>query len=281
MPRLIPRLAPAMPPALAFAATLGLALTLPMLGRSQSQNLPPAPEPVSEHIVAGLSHDDVNITTNFDGSDIIIYGAISRETPAPAGPLDVIVAVQGPSKAVTIRRKDRRFGVWVNTDSVRIGSAPDFYVVATTRPSDQILTAEQDAQYRVSIPQAVRSFAGELTVADTVPFTEAFVRLRQEAGLYRLDDGAVTLAEQTLFRADVQMPANLIEGMYSSRILLVRDGRVIDTHRAPIEVRKVGLERWLYRMALDRPPLYGLMSLLIAIAAGWTASVAFRTLQRK
>lgn len=268
-------------PGLAFAATLGLALALPLHVHSQDQDLPPEPEPPAERIVAGLSHDDVDITTNFDGSDIIIYGAIRRETPLPPGPLDVIVAVQGPSKSVTIRRKERRFGVWVNTDSVRIGSAPDFYVVATTRPLDQILTPEQDAQYRVSIPQAVRSFAGELTVADTVPFTEAFIRLRQEAGLYRLDDGAVTLAEQTLFRADVQMPANLIEGMYSTRILLVRDGRVIDSHRAPIEVRKVGLERWLYRMALDQPPLYGLMSLLIAISAGWAASAAFRALQRK
>lgn len=267
-------------PILAFAATLGLALALPLQLRSQSQDIPDQAPVPQEKIVAGLSHDDVDITTNFDGSDIIIYGAIRRETAPPPGPLDVIVAVQGPSKAVTIRRKDRRFGVWVNTDSVRIGSAPDFYVVATTRALSDILTPEQDAQYRVSIPQAVRSFAGELTVSDTVPFTEAFIRLRQEAGLYRLDDGAVTLAEQTLFRADVQMPANLVEGIYSTRILLVRDGRVIDVHRAPIEVRKVGLERWLYRMALDQPPLYGLMSLLIAIAAGWAASIAFRTIQR-
>lgn len=260
---------------LAIGLMIWVALSGIGAAQPRTESMPP-----SERVVAGLSQDDVDITTNFDGSDIIIYGAIKREVAIPTGPLDVIVAVQGPSKAVTIRRKDRRFGVWVNADSLGIGSAPDFYVVATTRPLEMILTPEQDAQYRVSIPQAVRSFAGELTVADTVPFTEAFLRLREEAGLFRLDEGAVTLVEQTLFRADVRMPANLVEGVYSTRILLIRDGQVIDVYRAPIAVRKVGLERWLYRLALDQPAIYGLMSLLIAISAGWAASLAFRALKR-
>ncbi|WP_294927027.1 TIGR02186 family protein [uncultured Paracoccus sp.] len=264
-----------------------LALFLPGLVLSQTQmrggfdsaQTPSAPR--TEQVVAGISQDDVHITTNFDGSDIIIYGAIKRETPIPPGePLDVIVAVQGPAKSVTIRRKEQRFGVWVNTDSVSIGAAPDFYVVATTRPLDRILPPEQDARHRVSIPQAVRAFAGALTVSDAVPFTEALLRLREQAGLYRLDEGVVTLVEQTLFRADVRMPANVVEGIYSARILLLRDGEVIDTYRAPIEVRKVGLERWLYHMALEQPFIYGIMSLAIAIAAGWLASAAFRGLKR-
>ena len=108
----------------------------------------------------------------------------------------------------------------------------------------------------------------------------ALVRLREANDLYRLDDGAVLLAEQTLFRADVRLPANLIEGFYATRIFLVRDGKVIDTFRAPIEVRKVGLERWLYRLALHQPFVYGFMSLAIAVFAGWGASAAFRQLRR-
>ena len=49
---------------------------------------------------------------------------------------------------------------------------------------------------------------------------------------------------------------------------------------APIEVRKVGLERWLYRLALEQPFIYGIMSLAIAISAGWGASAAFRVFKR-
>ena len=38
----------------------------------------PAVKP-PEQIVAGISRD-IDITTNFDGSELIIYGAIKRET---------------------------------------------------------------------------------------------------------------------------------------------------------------------------------------------------------
>ena len=34
----------------------------------------------AEEIVLGLSSDQVSIDTNFDGSEILIFGAIKRET---------------------------------------------------------------------------------------------------------------------------------------------------------------------------------------------------------
>ena len=257
---------------------LGLML---LVAPAMAQNTDPAPEEPAEKIVAGISHEDIDITTNFDGSEIIIYGAIKRETPIPEGePLDVVVAVAGPSEPVTVRHKERTLGIWINTGRVSIGAAPSFYVVASTRPLHLILTPEEDQRHRVSVPLAMRSFAGPLDVEDAVPYTEALIRLREADGLYRLDNGAVRLAEQTLFRADVRLPANLIEGDYSARIFLLRGGKVTDTFRAPIEVRKVGLERWLYRLALENPFVYGIMSLAIAIAAGWAASEAFRQFRR-
>lgn len=263
-----------------LSVVFALLAAVPLV-RAQHPTEPVTPPKPAESIVAGVSQGDIDITTSFNGKDIIIYGAIKRETPIPDGPpLDVIVAVQGPSKAITIRRKARHLGVWVNSESVSIGAAPDFYVVATTRALPQILPPDEDTRFRVSIPLAVRAFAGEMTVSDAVPFTEALLDLRRKAGLYRLDQGVVTLIDQTLFRADVRMPANVVEGTYSLRILLLRDGKVIDTYRAPIDVRKVGLERWLYHLALDKPFLYGLMSLALAIAAGWASSVAFRGLKR-
>lgn len=256
-----------------------LLLAVPLAAIAQTPD--PAPEEPPEQIVAGISHEDIDITTNFDGSEIIIYGAIKRETPIPPGDsLDVIVAVAGPSEAVTVRHKERRLGVWVNTGRVSIGAAPSFYVVASTRALHLILPKEEDQRFRISVPLAMRSFAGPLDVEDAVPYTEALIQLREADGLYRQDDGAVRLAEQTLFRADVRLPANLIEGDYSARIFLLRNGKVIDTFRAPIEVRKVGLERWLYRLALEQPFIYGIMSLAIAISAGWGASAAFRLFKR-
>ncbi|GGF71155.1 membrane protein [Paracoccus acridae] len=241
----------------------------------------PPDAPPAETVVAGLSSDSVAITASFDGSDILIYGAIKRESPIPEGPpLQVIVTVEAPSSGVTVWRKERKAGIWVNSQSVRIGAAPGFYAVATSAALDDILLPEADNRYRISLPLAMRAFAGQVAVESAVPFTEALIRIREDEGLYRLDEGSVSLIDQTLFRADVSLPANLVEGAYKTRIFLLRDGHVIDVFVAPINVRKVGLERWLYRLAFDQPFLYGLMSLLVAVAAGWGASAAFQKLRR-
>ena len=40
-----------------------------------------------------------------------------------------------------------------------------------------------------------------------------------------------------------------------------------------------GLERWLTNLAHDQPLIYGLLSLLIAVVAGWAASAGFRFLR--
>ncbi|MDO5648193.1 TIGR02186 family protein [Paracoccus sp. (in: a-proteobacteria)] len=234
-----------------------------------------------EQVVAGLSRDSVAISASFDGSDILIYGAIKRESPIPDGPpLDIIVTLEAPSQPLVIWRKARKLGIWINTERVDVGAA-GYYAVATTGPLETILDPAMDARFRISLPQAMHSFAGEVTVDDTLPFTAAMMRIREGQGEYRLDEGAVSLAEQTLFRTDIKLPANLVEGDYKTRIFLLRDGQVVDVYRAPIEVRKVGLERWLYRLAFDQPLIYGLMSLAVAVAAGWGASAAFRQLGRR
>lgn len=256
----------------------------PQLGEPRGPALePPTPQAAkTERLVAGLSVDAVGITAAFDGSDILIYGAVAREAPLPPGPpLQIIVTVEGPSEHVTIRKKNRVLGIWVNTQSVSVGAAPGFYAVSTSAPLDQILLPPEDTRFRISVPLAMRALGENSGVQDATPFTEALIRLKSRDGRYRLDEGNVHIVEQTLFRADVALPAQLVEGDYKARVFLLREGRVIDVQRAAIAVHKVGLERWLYRLALDQPFHYGVLSLVLAVAAGWGASVAFAFIRRK
>jgi uncharacterized protein (TIGR02186 family) len=234
----------------------------------------------AEEVVLGLSSDKVRITATFEGSEILVFGAIKRETPIGDVPLDVIVAISGPSKPLTVRRKERKLGIWVNTDAVEIDRAPSFYAVATTGPLDEVLTNVEDLRHKISIPRAIRSVGAPRSVEDAQLFTDALIRIRQNNDAYQMLEGAVALDEQTLFRTAIELPANLTEGAYRTRILLTRQGRMISEFETVIDVRKVGLERWLFTMSRENPMLYGLMSLAIAIAAGWGASAAFRALRR-
>lgn len=233
----------------------------------------------AEEIVLGLSRDEVAITANFDGSDILIFGAVKRDKPAPDnGPLGVIITVAGPDLPVTVRRKDRRLGIWVNTESVEVDEAPSFYAVATSGPVNEVLSDTEDLRNQVTIRRAIRSVGAE--VADSADFTQALIRIRASNALYQVLEGEVDLEEDTLFRTAVQLPANLTEGDYEARILLTRNGLIVDEYVTVIPVQKVGIERWLYNLAHNNAVMYGLMSLAIAIAAGWGASALFGLLRR-
>lgn len=233
----------------------------------------------AERVVLGLSQDEVAITATFTGSELLIFGAVQREEPTPTdSELGVIIAVSGPALPVTVRRKERRMGIWVNTDFVEVDAAPSFYAVATSAPFGDLLKDLEDLRHSVSIPRAIRSVGA--TVADTESFTEALIRLRENDDLYQYLEGTVDLEQDTLFRTSIKLPANLTEGDYATRILLTRNGEIVDEYVANIPVNKVGIERWLYELAQEQAILYGLMSLAIAIAAGWGASAIFAALRR-
>ncbi|MFA8387036.1 MAG: TIGR02186 family protein [Pelagibaca sp.] len=234
----------------------------------------------AEEVVLGLSQDQVSISTNFDGSEIIIYGGIKRETPIPQDePLQVIVTIAGPQEPITVWRKDRVLGIWVNTDALEVSAAPSFYAIATSAPWDEVISEADDLRHTISIPKAIRSIGAWSQVAKPQEFIDALVRIRKNNGLYVLDEGAIDLRESTLFNAAIHMPANLTEGEYATRVFLTRGGRVVSIYETSIDVRKVGIERWLFNLSRQQPLVYGLLSLAIAIFAGWGASAAFRLIR--
>lgn len=235
----------------------------------------------AETVVLGLSQHEVAITTDFRGSHLWVFGAVRREAPIPGDTdLAVIVTVAGPALPVDVRRKDRRLGIWVNAESVHLTRVPSFYAVATTGPLDQILSATEDLRHHISVDRQVRTVGTSDDALDVASFTEALERIRSSEDLYQSLEGAVALDEQTLFSTSLTLPSNIVEGTYVTRIFLLRDRKVVDWAETQIAVHKVGLERWLYTLAHQQPFWYGVMSVVIAIAAGWLASAVFRIFQR-
>ena len=235
-----------------------------------------------QRIIAALSQNAVGITADFTGSEIFVFGAIERDRFADDRDdgLGVIVAIIGPSEPVIVRKKDRQFGVWVNSESVKVDAAPSFYAVATTGPLEELLSATDDLRHKITIDRAIRLVGEAGNVDDPTEFAEAVVRIRRASGVYFERIGAVDLIGRTLFRTSIDLPANIVEGDYLARVYLVSGGNVLDKFDTAIEVRKVGLERWLYNLAHEHSLLYGIFSILVALFAGWGASEIFRQLRR-
>lgn len=236
-----------------------------------------APVQAEEVIISGLSQNRVSITADFDGSEILVYGAVKRDAPVPeGGPMEVIVTVEGPATPVMVRRKDRVAGIWINNAAVKVDSAPSFFAVATTGPLSHILSDTENLRYDITIERVIRAVGIAAEAENSGEFVLALLRVRTRENRFRILEGKVELTEETLFRTDVVLPANLVEGEYKVRLFLLRDQKVVAHQERLVGVHKVGLERFVFNLAHERPLVYGLVSLVMAALAGWGASAAFR-----
>lgn len=233
---------------------------------------------LAEQVIADLNQNQVAITATFDGSEIFVFGAVRRDAPVPAGagPLQVLVSIVGPEGPIDVRRKEQVAGIWINTDTVEIDSAPYFYAMATTAPLREVISHTEQMRQRIGLEHLVKLIDAPADVADTPAFREALMRVRSREGLYEELVGAVTLRDETLFDVSVRLPANLVEGDYRARVVLTRDLEVVDSVEQTIAVRRSGFEDWVYTLAMDKPLIYGLLSLAIALFLGWAAASVFR-----
>lgn len=238
-----------------------------------------------EKLSVNLTTHQVAITSNFTGATITLFGAIQQPLVAPEGAEDaprddIIVVVRGPSEDLTVRRKERVAGIWVNRAAVTFTNVPGFYYVAsTTRLEDIIseftLNREEIGTDRLALSTPFVHNAS-LTEDEIAAFRKAIVEQKKKESLYGEADGGVLLQDNTLFSMRINIPANVPIGDYVVRVLLVRDGVVVGSKSLRPSVNKTGIERMLYRFAHNQPLLYGLSAAFIALFAGWAASAIFR-----
>ena len=230
-----------------------------------------APALAQENLVAGLSQDVVQITSNYTGTDLTVFGAV--EQPLAEGIGDIVVVVRGPQAMMTVRRKDRIAGLWINNARARL-VMPSYYFVATTRPLDSIASPETLSRYELG--HANLHADPEASDGDPAPYVAALVRAETRNGLYRQAVGGVEMLSATLFRVNVPVPAAVPRGSYNVEVYLFRDGQVISAQSTPLYVDQTGFERRLFDFAHHWPLSYGFATVLMALFLGWGSSLFFR-----
>ncbi|MFN3606068.1 MAG: TIGR02186 family protein, partial [Cypionkella sp.] len=141
------------------------------------------PATAQEKLVTGVSRDNVQITADFTGSDILVYGAVQRTSPAPEGqPLDVIVTLEGPSSQVVVRRKEKWFGIWINRRAVQLNDVPSYFAIASSKPLGQILSPDDDIRYDISLERRINVTRMSADSMDFPLYIAALRRIRTGSG---------------------------------------------------------------------------------------------------
>jgi uncharacterized protein (TIGR02186 family) len=235
----------------------------------------------AERLVTSLSDYRVSIASNFTGADLVLFGTIERDaaTVARRAGYEIAVTVLGPRQTVRTFRKERILGIWVNADSRTFVDAPSYLAVLTNRPVDEIAGPDVLRRLQVGLAHTLLPQLIGVDVADVVrddPFRMAFLRLRQQEGIYLERTNGVTFLTPTVFRAAIPLPADAPIGTYEVDVKLFADGTMIAREPSAFELYKVGFESFIASTARDQGLLYGLSTAALALFIGWLASVVFR-----
>lgn len=237
---------------------------------------------VSSHLVA--------IQSDFTGSQILLFGAVTGRNTSievtETAEFDIAIVVRGPDVNLVERLKERVFGIWINRKSALFSSVPGFYAVVSTRPLGIINAAgngrtsglfERNAIGIDNLVLRPKPVAGAPSFGreEAAKFRDALLRHQIRSGLYFENPGVVTFLGDTLFRTTVDLPADVPVGSYEIEVYLFKDGKVIDAQSLPLFVNKIGMGRYLFRTAYDKPLLYGFCAVIMALLIGWLAGILF------
>ena len=240
-----------------------------------------ASDACAEHLIVSVSNHRVTVTPNYSGDELVLFGSIERDgdAPLPSTGYDLVVTVSGPPVDMITRRKERWFGIWVNANSRQFLQVPAYLAVFADQPLDKIATQDILRRQRLGLNNVLLTQRVGPDYADVVPsdpFRRAFIRLRSEQGLYRENTSAVTFLTPTLFRTGIPLPAVVPLGTYTIGIKLLAGGALFAKTDTAFEIVKVGFEQFVATAAKQHGLVYGVATALMALMAGWMASIAFR-----
>ncbi|MEN3791176.1 TIGR02186 family protein [Fulvimarina sp. MAC3] len=262
--------------ALVFFLTAGI-----FVGQPQAQQATQEPP---ESFEIGLSSSTIGITSEFNGEDLTIFGAVDNadDRIRRQQRYDIVVVLFGPRESIVVREKGRFFGIWINRASETISSAPATYSLASTRPLRDI--APLEVRERLSLGVSTLRLGGAPPkLGEERPqyqpkqrFEEALREIKTERGLYTESIGGVTFLGPSLFRADLRLPADLTVGQYTARAYLFREGKVIRQTSRTLNVIKVGFQARIDAFSSNHGLIFGLFAVFVAIVTGWIGRVMFK-----
>ncbi|MGE5235583.1 MAG: TIGR02186 family protein [Acidobacteriota bacterium] len=231
----------------------------------------------------------VNVSLTFSGQDVFLYGR------APKGTTRALAILEGGSAgALRLMEKGRVALFWLGVRQYRLTGVPGIYLVNASCPHcngleqcrhspdlaywNQVL-APFDTSVGIDHLRAqadLECLSGPLETGEVERTLEGFWTLEELRGLYVVNGNAIRLSAQGGFYHRFFLPTQAPDGRYTITTFFASDDRILSVERNDLFVRKAGLVAWLTRLAERRAFSYGIFTILIAVAAGWTAGTLFK-----
>tara|TARA_R110002110_G_scaffold2077_6_gene9464 strand:+ start:4160 stop:4933 length:774 start_codon:yes stop_codon:yes gene_type:complete len=228
-------------------------------------------------LVPEVSQDRISIRGDFNGAQLLLFGAITyppgtRNTDRA----DIVVVLKGPVESIVVREKQQIAGIWINAASSEFRSAPGFYAVASSKPIDDIVDGKTADIYELGLHHLQLSPAGAIDSRELDRFVDGLVDLNSRGNLFKNLPNSVKITNSVLYQARINLPASVPVGDYTAETFLIIDGRVEAAEVKNITIEKIGMGRFITNLSQNNGFLYGLIAVFISVFLGWSAGYLFR-----
>jgi uncharacterized protein (TIGR02186 family) len=162
----------------------------------------------------------------------------------------------------------------MNTSSQQFDLVPESYLLTATRQIQDVTDRKTFEQLSLGINGLVFE-ASRFRQAYTEEFVSAVKDINKANGRYSDGHGVVEFISPNLFRATLELPANVPIGKHKARAFLFKNGAFIRESSADLQIQKAGIEQQVFSFAHERSALYGLIAIMLAISIGWLGKLVF------
>ena len=222
-----------------------------------------------DDMAIGIASDHIDITVGFTGSSIELFGD-RRDVRS-----DIAIVVEGPEKNVTIWKKDRVMGTWMNRYNAKFKDMPVYYHYAISAETiDEKL--KQVMQERAIGHEALFAKVNGKKAKkkkNIEVFQKALVEKSSVLGTYFEQPAKIKFFNDYFFRVSFPIPPSAPTGNYKIRSYLIKDGEVLEDTMNLLKVEQVGLNAFIYKSAHNYSFIYAVICIGIALFSGWLVSV--------
>jgi uncharacterized protein (TIGR02186 family) len=174
-----------------------------------------------------------------------------------------------------LKKKGRALGVlWMNLGSVSFHEVPTLYLLYVSEAIGAFARSNPVKWQALGI--GLESLKGQIEIkpdhGDKDELYKELLKLKEGEALYAMRETAMRYGKSDngmrSFATEIFIPARVPPGVYQVKASAVNDGHIVAVATSEIRVNEVGVPALLASLSLNHGGLYGLLAVLIAIAAG-------------
>jgi uncharacterized protein (TIGR02186 family) len=228
---------------------------------------------VFAQLTAKANHDHITVDSFYHGGTVSISGVSDPGT-------ELIIKVASEDAHQTLREKGKVAGLlWMTVGELNIEHVPNFYEVVSTKSLDDLLNKDEMDKYGIGFPSLQKHASMNVSTGEEKSkWFDEFVKFKADSNLYSASTGKITLAQKDgkqNYYILTEWPYQAPPGNYTVTVYAVKGGKVIETATSSVMVEQVGTVKALATMAKNNGALYGIISILAALGAGFGVGLIF------